>query len=216
MQLAKGEFGGRVGIWRLIRALFDFRSRAIKATIFTPGRIRELYADALRAPLRMPAATRSPTHMWEHHVPRDMQLELDHLRKTGDALSSITGRHGRWACTRLARSLAVVAARGRLRLHITHECADHLPYYLRDADGRQRDAQSAVSLRHRRCDVLQVSALAPDRATRRSGSPTPIGCSICGGRHSCNNTHAGGYLNVCLHPFVSGRAQRIRRCWTFV
>src|ERR1700684_965914 len=31
MQLAKGEFGGRVGIWRLI-ALFD--SHDIKATIF--------------------------------------------------------------------------------------------------------------------------------------------------------------------------------------
>jgi len=34
MQLAKGEFGGRVGIWRLIE-LFD--GHGIKATIFTPG-----------------------------------------------------------------------------------------------------------------------------------------------------------------------------------
>ena len=34
-------------------------------------------------------------HMWEHHVPRDMQLELDHLQKTGAALSSITGRRER-------------------------------------------------------------------------------------------------------------------------
>src|SRR6202140_2989510 len=46
MQLAKGEFGGRVGIWRLIE-LFD--SHGIKATIFTPGRIRELYPQALHA-----------------------------------------------------------------------------------------------------------------------------------------------------------------------
>ena len=46
MQLAKGEFGGRVGIWRLI-ALFD--SHGIKATIFTPAGIRELYPQALRA-----------------------------------------------------------------------------------------------------------------------------------------------------------------------
>ena len=42
MQLAKGEFGGRVGIWRLIE-LFD--SHAVKATIFTPGpRLRALSA----------------------------------------------------------------------------------------------------------------------------------------------------------------------------
>ena len=46
MQLAKGEFGGRVGVWRLIE-LFD--SHGIKATIFTPGRICELYPRALDA-----------------------------------------------------------------------------------------------------------------------------------------------------------------------
>ena len=46
MQLAKGEFGGRVGIWRLIE-LFD--GHGIKATIFTPGRICELYPQAVEA-----------------------------------------------------------------------------------------------------------------------------------------------------------------------
>src|ERR1700739_4859296 len=40
MQLAKGEFGGRVGIWRLIEL---FNAHRIKVTIFTPGRICELY-----------------------------------------------------------------------------------------------------------------------------------------------------------------------------
>src|ERR1700729_880265 len=86
-QLAKGEFGGRVGIWRLIE-LFD--SHGIGATIFTPGRIRELYPQALRAVHA--SGHEIADHMWEHHVPRDMQLELDHLQKTGAALSSITGR----------------------------------------------------------------------------------------------------------------------------
>ena len=46
MQLAKGEFGGRVGVWRLIE-LFD--AHDIKATIFTVGRICELYPRALEA-----------------------------------------------------------------------------------------------------------------------------------------------------------------------
>src|SRR5947209_19155138 len=46
MQLAKGEFGGRVGIWRLIE-LFD--THGVKATFFTPGRICELYPDAVQA-----------------------------------------------------------------------------------------------------------------------------------------------------------------------
>src|SRR5215468_10220154 len=46
MQLAKGEFGGRVGIWRLIE-LFD--AHRVTATFFTPGRACELYPQALRA-----------------------------------------------------------------------------------------------------------------------------------------------------------------------
>src|SRR5262249_10090033 len=55
MQLAKGEFGGRVAIWRLIE-LFD--AHGVKATIFTPGRICELYPEALARLSR--AAMRSP------------------------------------------------------------------------------------------------------------------------------------------------------------
>src|SRR5437016_9754191 len=56
MQLAKGEFGGRVGIWRLIE-LFD--AHKVKATIFTPGRACELYRRQFV--LRSEADTRSPT-----------------------------------------------------------------------------------------------------------------------------------------------------------
>src|ERR1700743_1640870 len=59
MQLAKGEFGGRVGIWRLIE-LFD--AHHIKATIFTPGRICELYPQALRAAVR--SGHEIADHMW--------------------------------------------------------------------------------------------------------------------------------------------------------
>ena len=49
MQLAKGEFGGRVGIWRLLEL---FEAHSVKATIFTPGRICELYPQAMRAAAR--------------------------------------------------------------------------------------------------------------------------------------------------------------------
>ena len=87
MQLAKGEFGGRVGIWRLIE-LFD--AHDIKATIFTPGRICELYPQALRAAAR--SGHEIADHMWEHHVPKDPALERDHLLKTASALEAIAGR----------------------------------------------------------------------------------------------------------------------------
>src|SRR5690242_21407918 len=100
MQLAKGEFGGRVGIWRLIE-LFD--SHRIKATIFTPGRICELYPQALRAVAR--SGHEIADHMWEHHVPKDPALERDHLLKTAAALEAIAGR--RPVGTRSAHSLGL-------------------------------------------------------------------------------------------------------------
>src|SRR5215472_11386934 len=87
MQLAKGEFGGRIGIWRLIE-LFD--SHGIKATIFTPGRICELYPQALRVVAR--SGHEIADHMWEHRVPKDPALERDHLLKTVNALEAIAGR----------------------------------------------------------------------------------------------------------------------------
>jgi len=68
--------------------------------------------------------------MWEHHVPRDMQLELDHLQKTGAALSSITGRKP--VGTRSDHSLSLLKREGFI--YTSDECADHLPYYLRDTD----------------------------------------------------------------------------------
>jgi peptidoglycan/xylan/chitin deacetylase (PgdA/CDA1 family) len=72
MQLAKGEFGGRVGIWRLIE-LFD--RHAVKATIFTPGRICELYPRAVVAAAR--SGHEVTDHMWEHRVPKEPELERE-------------------------------------------------------------------------------------------------------------------------------------------
>src|SRR6202008_406885 len=87
MQLAKGEFGGRVGLWRLIE-LFD--AQGVKATIFTPGRACELYPQALRAAVR--SGHEIADHMWEHRVPKEPELEEDHLAKTVAALEQISGR----------------------------------------------------------------------------------------------------------------------------
>src|SRR5688572_33470049 len=61
MQLAKGEFGGRVGIWRLIEL---FEAHGVKATIFTPGRICELYPQALRAVVE--SGHEIDDHVWVH------------------------------------------------------------------------------------------------------------------------------------------------------
>ena len=87
MELSQGEFGGRVGVWRLLE-LFD--RHGIRATFFTPGRICELYPHSLEA-----VAGRGhelANHMWEHRVPEDPQQEWDHLTKTTKAIEALCGK----------------------------------------------------------------------------------------------------------------------------
>ncbi|MCQ0021151.1 polysaccharide deacetylase family protein [Actinomadura madurae] len=89
MQLAKGEFGGRVGVWRLLD-LFD--GHAVKTTLFVPGRISELYPDAVRAWAR--SGHEIADHMWEHRVPAEPSVERAHLLRSTEALEKLAGAAG--------------------------------------------------------------------------------------------------------------------------
>lgn len=197
-QLAKGEFGGRVGIWRLIE-LFD--SHGIKATIFTPGRIRELYPQALWA--AHAGGHEIADHMWEHHVPRDMQLELDHLTKTGAALKEITGRNP--VGTRSEHSHALLKQLGFL--YVSHDTADHLPYYLADADGQNMMLNLPFHFAIDDAMFYSFAWLGSSNGAQRITDTDRV--LELWWQAFLQQYDAGGYLNICLHPFVSGRAQRI-------
>lgn len=126
MQLAKGEFGGRVGIWRLIE-LFD--GHGVKATIFTPGRICELYPEAVKAAAR--SGHEIADHMWEHRVSPEPELEADHLRRATVALERLTGR--RPVGTRSWHTPALLRQEGYI--YNSRKVPDHRPHYIRDGDG---------------------------------------------------------------------------------
>jgi peptidoglycan/xylan/chitin deacetylase (PgdA/CDA1 family) len=126
MQLAKGEFGGRVGIWRLVE-LFDAHS--VKATIFTPGRICELYPQALGAVVQ--SGHEIADHMWEHRVPKEPVLEEDHLAKTVAALERVAGR--RPIGTRSSHSAKLLRQYGYI--YRSEGSADQRPHYEFDEGG---------------------------------------------------------------------------------
>src|SRR5262245_57826090 len=126
MQLAKGEFGGRVGIWRLIE-LFD--RHGVKATIFTPGRACELYPQAIRAAVK--SSHEIADHMWEHRVPQEADLEEDHLAKTVAPIEAISGR--RPVGTRSGHSAALLQKYGYI--YRSEGSADQLPHHVVDEAG---------------------------------------------------------------------------------
>src|SRR5215469_521570 len=126
MQLAKGEFGGRVGIWRMIE-LFD--THHIRATIFTPGRACELYPQAIRAAVK--SGHEIADHMWEHRVPKEAALEEDHLGKTVAAIEAISGR--RPLGTRSGHRADLLRKYGYI--YRSEGSADQRPHYVTDEKG---------------------------------------------------------------------------------
>ena len=196
MQLAKGEFGGRVGIWRLL-ALFD--SHDIKATIFTVGRICELYPQALRAAVR--GGHELADHMWEHHVPKDAALERDHLRKTGDALQQIAGR--RPLGTRSSHSLGLLHDEGFI--YTSEDSADHRPYYVSDGNATLLNLPFHYAIDD--AMFFSFAWLGSGNEAQRITDPDRVFDLWWDAFRQ--QYRAGGYLNVVLHPFVSGRALRI-------
>jgi peptidoglycan/xylan/chitin deacetylase (PgdA/CDA1 family) len=197
MQLAKGEFGGRVGIWRLIE-LFD--SHGVKATIFTPGRICELYPQALRAAVR--SGHELADHMWEHHVPRDRQLERDHLTRALDALERIAGR--RPAGSRSWHSHDLMVEMGLI--YNSHGSADTLPYF--DTDGTGGELLN-LPFHYAIDDAMYYSFawLGSQNPAQRLSDTDRVEELWW---HAFEREYAkGGYFNICMHPFVSGRALRV-------
>jgi peptidoglycan/xylan/chitin deacetylase (PgdA/CDA1 family) len=198
MQLAKGEFGGRVGIWRLIE-LFD--SHDIKATVFTVGRICELYPKALRAAVK--SGHELADHMWEHRVPKEPDLERDHLLKTRDALERISGR--RPVGSRSHHTPALLREEGYI--YNSHGAADHKPYYVLDEAGAPCLLELPFHFAIDDAMFFSFAWYASANAEQRLSDTDRV--LDMWWAAFLQQYRQGGYLNICLHPFVSGRALRI-------
>ena len=197
-QLAKGEFGGRVGIWRLIE-LFD--SHRIKATIFTPGRICELYPESLRAAAR--SGHEIADHMWEHRVPKEPALERDHLEKTIAAIEKTVGK--RPLGTRSTHSRELLLEHGFL--YTSEDSMDHRPNWLSAADGTRPILNLPFHYAIDDAMYFSFAWLRSKPEAQRLADPDQVFEIFW--QAFWQQYRQGGYLNVCLHPFVSGRALRI-------
>lgn len=197
-QRAKGEFGGRVGIWRLLEL---FQSHGIASTIFTPGRICELYPEAVRAAARQ--GHEIADHMWEHRVPAEPELEADHLRRALAALERTTGR--RPVGTRSWHSSSLLRSEGII--YNSRKVADDRPYYLREGD----DPQGMLNLPfHYAIDdamYFSFNWMNTENAAQRMADPDRVEAMWWDAFRE--RYDAGGYLNICMHPFVSGRSMRV-------
>lgn len=196
-QRAHGEFGGRVGIWRMIE-LFD--RHGVKGTVFTPGRICELYPDSLKA--AQASGHEIADHMWEHRVPKEPDLARNHLSLSTDALAAAAG--ARPVGTRSGYPNKLLKELGYL--YNSHGSAHHLPHYNRDRSG---EMLLNLPFHYAIDDAMYFSFawLGSDNSAQRISEPGRV---MAMWRDAFDQQYeAGGYLNICMHPFVSGRALRV-------
>jgi peptidoglycan/xylan/chitin deacetylase (PgdA/CDA1 family) len=198
MELAKGEFGGRVGVWRLLEL---FAAHDIKATIFTPGRICELYPEALRAAAR--AGHELADHMWEHRVPKEADRARDHLMKTAAALEAIGGRRPVGSRSHYPPSL--LHEQGFI--YNSHGARSHRPYSVLDERGQPLLLELPF---HFAIDDAMFFSFAWYRSgnagQRLADTDRVFDLWLAAFQQQYRQA---GYLNICLHPFVSGRALRV-------
>ncbi|MGE3876929.1 MAG: polysaccharide deacetylase family protein [Parvibaculaceae bacterium] len=198
LQRAKGEFGGRVGIWRLIDL---FNAHGVKVTVFTPGRICELYPKALRHIVT--SGHELADHMWEHQVPDAPRLEEDHLRKAVAALSALA--NAPVTGTRSSHTPALLRRAGITYNSFTS--ARTMPFYELDADGRNELLQ--LPFHYALDDAMYFSFgwMGTPNAAQRLYDPDTV--LEIWWKAVLQQYRAGGYVNFLLHPFVSGHALRV-------
>jgi peptidoglycan/xylan/chitin deacetylase (PgdA/CDA1 family) len=198
MQFARGEFGGRVGMWRLIEL---FTGHGVKATFFTPGRICELFPKAVLAAAE--AGHEIADHMWEHRVPKEADLERDHIAKSTAALTRLVGRAPTGSRSR--HDVALLAEAGYV--YSSHGSAHHLPHYIADKGATTKMLNLPF---HYAIDDAMFFSFAWQGSSNDAQRITEPGRVLELWWDAFEwQYREGGYLNICLHPFVSGRALRI-------
>ena len=141
--------------------------------------------------------------VWEHQVPKDLQLEAEHLAKSTQALEATSGQQP--VGSRSWHTEALLLEEGYI--YNSHGCAHHMPYYVRDAAGENCLLNLPFHFAIDDAMFFSFAWLASDNPAQRITEPERV--MDMWWDAFIQQYRQGGYLNVCLHPFVSGRAMRI-------
>lgn len=197
-QKAKGEFGGRVGIWRILD-MFD--AHDAKVTLFTPGRICELYPDSLRRAVA--AGHELADHMWQHEVPSDPVIEAAHVARAVAALAQFNKMPV--IGTRSSHTPSILRKNGVVYNSFTS--ASYMPFY--ELDDRGENPMLQLPFHYALDDAMYFSfgwLDTPNSAQRIMDVDEVFEIWWAAFEQQYKQ---GGYVNFLLHPFVSGRAMRV-------
>ena len=132
-------------------------------------------------------------------VPREAALEADHLQKALTALGAI-GRHA--FPNRSGHTNGLLKQSGIV--YNSHTPAGHLPYYIADRAGKNTLLNLPFHYAIDDAQFYTFGWLGSDSPAQRMSDPDRV--LEMWWAAFLQQYNKGGYLNVCLHPYVSGRA----------
>jgi hypothetical protein len=141
--------------------------------------------------------------MWEHRVPAERALEADHLKRALDALEKLAGK--RPVGSRSHHTLSLLQAEGMI--YHSNRVQDHRPHWVREPNSETRMLNLPFHYAIDDAMYFSFAWLDTENAAQRISDPERV--EELWWEAFRQQYEAGGYLNICLHPFVSGRAQRI-------
>ena len=142
-------------------------------------------------------------HMWEHRVPKEPELERDHLRKTIAAIEKTVGRKP--VGTRSTHSRELLLEHGFI--YTSEDSMDHRPNWLSAPDGARPILNLPFHYAIDDAMFFSFAWLGSDNSAQRMMDPDHVEELWWRMFEQCYRD--GGYMNICMHPFVSGRALRI-------
>ena len=141
--------------------------------------------------------------MWEHRVPKEPDVERAHLLRTAAALEKFSGR--RPVGSRSHHTPTLLREEGYI--YNSHGAADHRPYYVLDDKGEPCLLELPFHYAIDDAMFFSFAWYASANGEQRLSDTDRVFDMWWAG--FMQQYRQGGYLNVCLHPFVSGRALRI-------
>lgn len=195
---AQGEFGGRAGLGRLLDL---FRDYGIRSTLFLPGQTGLLYPEVVRRAAR--EGHEVANHMWDHHIPATFEEERDHLALADGLIRSLTGRYP--VGTRSEHNLAALS--DHAYKYVSYTPQGDFPFYLYCESIKKWMLNLPISFSHDDAMFFYFGWYGSRNEQQRIQPPTAFLDTLLDAYAVARRT--SGYMNIVVHPNLSGRSCRI-------
>ncbi len=208
-RMTEGEFGPRVGIWRILDLLDKYE---IKATFFVPGWTAESYPEPVKEidNREHEMAHHGYNHLWANKL--NIEEERSEIEKGLDVLKHLTGKKPRGY-----RAPDSKYSPNTIELLLEYDflydsccCADDIPYWWM-IDGNETPLLEIPLFWHLDDFMHYAFMLGHSGAPRIPSEVARLWTSEFDELYEL-----GRCPTLCCHPFLSGRPSRIKALETFI